>query len=1186
MKKRFGIRDYIVWSFMAVTLVLLAFSMTVSILPMDAGREAQKTGRIVSRKMSILEKHIHVALTADKSVWANSYDLPEDMVIYRYIDDTLQSWINQFFVLNDDIGTRGVFPRLSNMRNTIISPLSEVTQDVSFVNYGPKWYLVKSEALGARRVIAGLEIINSMDEDRVNGVNRSLHLSKGYSIYPLSASGGAAVTLNDKPLFKVINDSIGGRSLVAHSTLVWLALAFFMIGALIYLSNKRTLVRLLQVLAAIFAAMVAAYFWGTNIKDDSKLFSPSVYADGELFNSLGAVLIASILIATGIFCLHLARRDIYRHVLRRRRSSKLPVFIVFLAVLMIGVIAYIHLIFSSIILDSSISVELYNLNDLNGFSLIVYVTVFSLMLTLPLLANMLAVTVKKQSGFRVTLHGQLGRVVFSLLCAAYLVVSAGILSFNKEQDRVSVWANRLAMDRDISLELQMRSIEEQISTDHVIADLSSHKNSNNQILNRIAGNYMYQISQDYDLTVELFPSTSDQREIAYFTNRIANGSAIANDSRFLYTRDANGHTQYTGIFLYYSAQSGVSRMLLSVSPKSNREDRGYASILGITAPGQVLIPARYSYARYASSALSSYKGNYPYPTMLRGEQKAELVDIPSGVLRTGGYTHFINGLSDNDVVLISRAKVETFNYLVAILFLSLTFYFCLSLMSLVRKRKETKTKEKNYYKSRINAAMLGAQILTLITLATVSVVFVYKRNNANLRSSMSDKINSLQTLMEARCRYSQSYNDLNTQEATVILEDISNTLRSDITLYTTSGRVFRSTTPEVFDKLLLGTRINQDAFENIVYQNRRYYINREEIGGAKPYFLYAPVFNGQDKMIAFLSSPYTDESFDFKSEAVLHSATIIVVFLILLLLSRFATEAVVNKMFQPLSEMGRKMNEADINNMEYIVYERDDEISRLVRAYNLMVHDLYNSTRQLTQAERDKAWATMARQVAHEIKNPLTPIKLQLQRLIRMKSNGNPAWAERFDEISGEVLKQIDLLADTANEFSTFARLYTEEPVLIDLDQMLKDEIALFDSRENITFSYMGLDGAKIAGPKPQLTRVFANLLGNAVQAIENAQMEAQESGRPVFEGHVIVSLRLSGKEGNYDIVFEDNGPGVGDDNRSKLFTPNFTTKSNGTGLGLAICRNILEKCNGEILYSRSFTLQGACFTVRFPRSK
>jgi nitrogen fixation/metabolism regulation signal transduction histidine kinase len=1184
MKRKFGIRDYFVWGFMAITLVLLAFSMVVSILPADVEREARKMERIVSRKMAVLDKYIHSSLTADKTTWTAEYDLPEDMVIYRYINDSLQSWSNQFFVINDDISTRVVFQRLANMRNTISSPLAEVTEEPAFVNYGPKWYLVKSEVLGARRVIAGLEIINSMDDESVNGVNRSLRLNKGYSINPLSTSGGAAVMLEGRPVFKVNYDSFTGRSLATHSTLVWLALLSFMFGALLYLSNKRNLTRLLQVIAGIFVVMVAAYFWGNNIRDDSKLFSPSIYADGEFFNSLGAVLIASIFITTTIFCLFLTRKDIYRRVLQGNRPVRLNILITCLVLLILGVAGYTHLIFSSIILNSSISVELYNLNDLNVFSLIVYVIVFSLLLTLPLLAIMLAAALRKRFGYPLNLHSSWWKILFSVLGATYLVVMAGSLGFQKERDRVNVWANRLSMDRDISLELQLRTIEEQISTDPVIAALSARENSNNLILNRVAGNYMYQISQDYDLGVEIFPSSASPQEIAYFSNRIANGTVIANGSRFLYTRDGTGNSLYTGVFLYYSTESGVSRMLLSVASKSNREDRGYASILGITDPGQVLIPAKYSYARYASNTLSNYKGNYPYPTTLDEVQKSELLDIPSGILRTGGYTHFVNGLSDSDLVLVSRQKTEAFNYIVATLFLSLTLYFCLLAMSLAQRRQ--KTQEKNYYKSRINATMLGAQILTLITLATVSVVFVYKRNNANLRSSMSEKINSLQTLLESRFRYAQSYNDLNTQEAAMILEDISNTLRSDITLYTTSGKVFRSTTPEVFDKMLPGTRINQEAYENIVYRNRRYFINREDTGVSKCYFLYAPVFNAQDKLIAFLGSPYTDESFDFKTEAVLHSATIIVVFLILLLLSRFATEAVVDKMFQPLSEMGRKMNAADINNLEYIIYERDDEISRLVRAYNLMVHDLYNSTRQLTQAERDKAWATMARQVAHEIKNPLTPIKLQIQRLIRMKNNNNPAWTERFDEISREVLHQIDLLADTANEFSTFARLYTEEPVEIDLDQLLKDEIALFDSRDKISFSYMGLDGAKIKGPKPQLTRVFANLLGNAVQAIEHEQEEAREQGRKPIQGRVIVSLRLSTKEDHYDIVFEDNGPGVSDENRSKLFTPNFTTKTNGTGLGLAICRNILEKSNGEIFYSRSFTLQGACFTVRFPRFK
>jgi signal transduction histidine kinase len=121
-------------------------------------------------------------------------------------------------------------------------------------------------------------------------------------------------------------------------------------------------------------------------------------------------------------------------------------------------------------------------------------------------------------------------------------------------------------------------------------------------------------------------------------------------------------------------------------------------------------------------------------------------------------------------------------------------------------------------------------------------------------------------------------------------------------------------------------------------------------------------------------------------------------------------------------------------------------------------------------------------------------------------------------------------------------------------------------------------------GPKPQLTRVFVNLITNAIQAIEIQQKEDEENGLAITRGNIIISLRNSTKENYYDVVIEDNGPGVKEENRNKLFTPNFTTKSSGTGLGLAICRNILEKCEGEIQYSKSFVLGGACFTVRYPK--
>ena len=153
----------------------------------------------------------------------------------------------------------------------------------------------------------------------------------------------------------------------------------------------------------------------------------------------------------------------------------------------------------------------------------------------------------------------------------------------------------------------------------------------------------------------------------------------------------------------------------------------------------------------------------------------------------------------------------------------------------------------------------------------------------------------------------------------------------------------------------------------------------------------------------------------------------------------------------------------------------------------------------------------------------------------------------------------------------------------MDLDKILQDQLLIFDNKENVRISYMGMPEAYIMAPKPQLIRVFVNLITNAVQAVENQQKEAIEEGREPVQGRVLICLRNSTKEGYYDVVFDENCPGVPDENLHKLFTPNFTTKSGGTGLGLAICRNIIEKCEGEIHYQRSFALGGASFIVTLP---
>ena len=128
------------------------------------------------------------------------------------------------------------------------------------------------------------------------------------------------------------------------------------------------------------------------------------------------------------------------------------------------------------------------------------------------------------------------------------------------------------------------------------------------------------------------------------------------------------------------------------------------------------------------------------------------------------------------------------------------------------------------------------------------------------------------------------------------------------------------------------------------------------------------------------------------------------------------------------------------------------------------------------------------------------------------------------------------------------------------------------------------MEDAFVVAPKPQLIRVFVNLITNAIQAVEMHQREIEAAEGEKFVGKVMIYLRNSTRDGFYDVVVDDNGSGVKEENVGKLFTPNFTTKSAGTGLGLAICRNIMEKCGGEISYKRSYSLGGASFTVTIPK--
>lgn len=1189
-----------IWKmFLGLAALLLLLSLSLKMTSENAEKAAEDFGRKVEKRLRLLDGYADEVLASDSGNWSELKKLPEDMVIYKYAFDTLQSWYNQFPVRNDDISTRMVLQRLTNLRPGISSPLSGIPEGTSYMNLGPKWYIMRCKTDDmSSKVVYGLEIQNTLLADRQNsqsGVNPGLGLPRKFMVMAINHAGGVPVYIDGEPLFKIISETTRDIPFPTNILLRWMALISLLLATILYFMAHASVRAFPFIILALTMILAVAYSWGLQLRNVSELFSPGIYADGPVLFSFGALLIFNCFVFFYLLCIYLCRKKFIERLMRSRKTWSRLVYTAGIVLTFMLAACYMHLTLTSLIVNSSITLELYQWFNLSVYSVIVYISYIAIMSGMLLLIQMLRPVIHDLTGRKYNVLSRWGFLGFSLICALYLTLMSAILGFRKEEDRLVVVTSRLAVDRDLSLEIQLRSVEDAIASDPMVAPLSDLDRSDLIILNRLNENYLYRISQNYSVTVSLCRDNSSRRFsrtrgheapcLDYFGRRFIGGTAVAPDSRFRFVSDEFGNSTYLGSFVYYSQASGVVHMFLEIEEKHHLGENGYMSIFGrSTKSDDANLPRFYSYAKFISGKLTDYRGTYPYPAIL-DPVLAGKIESGTGHFREKKYVHFINRISEDEVIIASRPVRGWFTYMINFSYLLIVIYGLLYL-AFFWHRIRTEEMSRNYYRTRINSVLSLSLFLTLVVMAATSAVFVYRRNSTNMFNMMSEKINTLQSLMESRARFADDWHDLNTQDIAAAMESISNTTKSDITLYTPGGKVFRSTTPEIFEKMIIGSRMNEEAYYNIKFKNQRFYICKEKIDGRRFYSLYAPLFNDEGKMVAILASPYTDQNYMFRHDAFFYSAIIFNIFIILLAVTILLSTTVVNAIFKPLTEIGRKMSATDIHSLEHIRYDREDEIALLVNAYNRMVTDLSESTKKLAQAERDKAWSEMARQVAHEIKNPLTPIKLEIQRLIRLKQRHDPNWDEKFDKVSSVILEHIDILTETANEFSTFAKLYSEEPVLIDLDATLRDQLLIFDNKENINISYLGMSDAYVTAPKPQLIRVFVNLLTNAIQAIEIQQKENAKEGKPVKAGQILICLRNSTKDGYYDIVFEDNGPGVREENQSRLFTPNFTTKSGGTGLGLAICRNIVEKCDGEIIYRKSYNLYGACFTVRLPKRR
>ena len=254
---------------------------------------------------------------------------------------------------------------------------------------------------------------------------------------------------------------------------------------------------------------------------------------------------------------------------------------------------------------------------------------------------------------------------------------------------------------------------------------------------------------------------------------------------------------------------------------------------------------------------------------------------------------------------------------------------------------------------------------------------------------------------------------------------------------------------------------------------------------------------------------------------------------------------------------------------EEIVWNRKDEIGDLVKEYNKMVAKLEESAEALAKTEREGAWREMARQVAHEIKNPLTPMKLSIQYLQKSIDSNHPNVKELSSNVANTLVEQIDHLSKIAADFSQFANISNTNMEEFDLHDVLRSLHELYRSDENIEFIWRPLPEKIIVNAdKTQMNRLFTNLFANAVEASE--------------EGDCKIEVTEERYDGVVKINIKDHGEGIPQEMQSRIFIPNFTTKSSGTGLGLAMCKGIVEQVKGKIWFDTEKG-NGTTFHVEVP---
>ncbi|MDX1909917.1 MAG: HAMP domain-containing sensor histidine kinase [Saprospiraceae bacterium] len=431
---------------------------------------------------------------------------------------------------------------------------------------------------------------------------------------------------------------------------------------------------------------------------------------------------------------------------------------------------------------------------------------------------------------------------------------------------------------------------------------------------------------------------------------------------------------------------------------------------------------------------------------------------------------------------------------------------------------------------------------------------------------------ALLTNLKTQALKSSISDDSLRQALPVTMTAMSGSLGMDAQFYDPSGHLLFSTQDELVQLGVLPAKMNPAALQFLQNNPSSERVESERAAGIPFFTQYRTLLNSAGQTLGYLAAPYPADTGKTGPEVSDFIGMLASLYVFLLLVAYAVTFILARSVTRPVSLLSEKVQVLRLEDKnEPLNYsgDSDDEISQLIGQYNHMVEKLEASKAQLVKLEREGAWREMARQVAHDIKNPLTTMKLSMQQLERVSGNPEQAAAYLRKAIT-RLIEQIDSLAQIASEFSMFANLDIKHKNDVVINEVVENVHDLFSEQKHVDLSLSLPDERfHILGDKNHLIRVFNNLVINAIQAIPSDR-----------RGQIRVSLS---RQGDISVIqISDNGGGIPPEIRDRVFEPNFTTKTSGSGLGLAICKKIIEAHDGTIRFETRDN-EGTDFFVEVP---